>query len=171
MANSNAKPTAAPIEKANEDTSVPAPATPDTEDTTAVDTETTTPTTDVAQSAATTEENQTAAETDAPEVKESMKRNELNAIATEAGLANVSKYKDKAAVVSAIERVRAGEDVAAIDAELAPVEDDKEADANVEVEVAAPFYDLQTDRNRSAGETYKTTEARANELRGRSLVK
>lgn len=105
------------------------------------------------------------------EVSESMKRAELNAVATDAGLTNVSKYNDKATVVTAIERVRAGEDATAVDAELAPAPADDSEAASVEVEVTAAFYDMKTLSNRSVGDKYQTTEERATELRGRKLVK
>lgn len=110
-------------------------------------------------------------DTEVVEVKASMKRAELNDIAAEAGLTNVSSYKDRATVVTAIERVLAGEGAEAVDAELAPVEDDDEAAASVEVEVTASFYDMKTNASRSVGDKYKTTEERASELRGRKLVK
>lgn len=102
-------------------------------------------------------------------VKESMKRAELDAVATEEGLANASKYKDKAAVVAAVERVRAGEVATDVDTELTPVVDN--GGDTVEVEVINPFYDLQANKNRNAGVKYKTTETRASELRGHKLVK
>lgn len=105
------------------------------------------------------------------EVSASMKRAELDGIATEAGLTNVSSYKDKATVVTAIERVRAGGNAEAIDAELAPVADSDEAAETVEVEVTGAFYDMKTQTNRGVGDKYKTTEERATELRGRKLVK
>lgn len=103
------------------------------------------------------------------EVKESMKRDELNAIATEEGLANASKYKDKAAVVAAVERVRAGEDAGIVDGDVTPVVED--SGATVEVEVINPFYDLEEKKNRTAGTKYTTTETRASELRGHKLIK
>lgn len=108
-------------------------------------------------------------EVEKPEVKESMKRDELNAIATEEGLTNVSTYKDKAAVVAAVERVRAGEDASVVDEELTPVVDNGTGD--VEVEVANPFYDLEAKKHRKAGDSYKTTESRAAKLRGLNLLK
>jgi hypothetical protein len=45
-------------------------------------------------------------------------REELNQLATDAGLADAAKYPDKPAVADAINRVRAGEDAAAVNAEL-----------------------------------------------------
>jgi len=54
-----------------------------------------------------------------------------------------------------------------------PIEesDDEEIATTVDVEVTAPFYDMKTQANRGVGDKYKTTEARATELRGRSLIK
>lgn len=174
--------TAAPVNKASDtDAATPAPvADPATDTNVAVqggaaaqvptnDTpENTEPTTDVAQSAATNE----ASTNDTPEVQPvdgNLKRPELNALATEAGLMNVGKYKTKDDVISAIERVRAGEDASTVDSELAPVADDKGGD--VEVTVSNPFYDLQGKAHRAVGQSYKTTETRAAELRGRGLIK
>jgi hypothetical protein len=56
-------------------------------------------------------------------------RAELNKLAADAGLTNAEKYPNKPAVANAINRVRAGEDPAAVDAELAPkpADDDKTA--------------------------------------------
>lgn len=103
------------------------------------------------------------------EVKESMKREELNTIAAQEGLASASKYKDKAAVVEAVERVRAGADAAEVDAELAPeVEDTGD---RTQVEASAPFYDLQGKKYRKAGEKFSTSATRAGELRGLKLIK
>lgn len=102
-------------------------------------------------------------------VSEGMKRKELDAVAAEAGLTNVSKYKDKSVVVSAIERVRAGEDAAAVDGELTP--EVPEAGAGTEVEAVNPFYDLEGKKTRKAGDKFKVTETRAAELRGHKLIK
>lgn len=103
------------------------------------------------------------------EVKESMKREELNTIAAQEGLASASKYKDKAAVVEAVERVRAGADAAEVDAELAPVVED--TGDRTQVEASAPFYDLQGKKYRKAGEKFSTSATRAGELRGLKLIK
>lgn len=103
------------------------------------------------------------------EVKESMKRVELDAIATEEGLTNASKYKDKSVVVAAVERVRAGEDASVVDEELTPVVNNGGGD--VEVEVVNPFFDLEVKTQRKPGDKYKTTETRASELRGHKLIK
>lgn len=51
----------------------------------------------------------------------------------------------------------------------APVE--KATNGKVDVEVANPFYDLEGNKNRKAGEAYQTTEKRAAELRGLKLIK
>jgi hypothetical protein len=47
-------------------------------------------------------------------------RADLDKLAHDAGLADASKYPNKPAVADAINRVRAGEDAAAVNAELAP---------------------------------------------------
>ena len=47
-------------------------------------------------------------------------RAELDKLATEAGLTDAAKYPNKPAVADAINRVRAGEDPAAVNAEQAP---------------------------------------------------
>lgn len=103
------------------------------------------------------------------EVKESMKRPELDAVAVEEGLTNASKYKDKAAVVAAVERVRAGEVASDVDTELTPVAPVTGAD--VEVEAAGPFFDLIAKATRKTGDKFKVTETRAAELRGHKLIK
>ena len=103
------------------------------------------------------------------EVKESMKRAELDAIATEAGLTNASKYKDKAAVVAAVERVRAGEAASDVDTDVTPVV--SPAGADNEVEAISPFFDLTAKTARVAGDKFKVTETRAAELRGHKLIK
>jgi hypothetical protein len=103
------------------------------------------------------------------EVKESMKRKELDAVAVEEGLANASKYKDKSVVVAAVERVRAGEDASVVDEELTPVVDNGGGD--VEVEVVNPYYDLEVKTHRKPGDKYKTTDSRAAMLRGKKLIK
>ena len=115
------------------------------------------------------ENNDEPEQSELPEVKESMKRADLDAIAADEGLTNVSKYKDKAAVVAALERVRAGEDASTVDEELTPVVNNGGGD--VEVEVVSPFYDLQVKTQRQPGDKYKTTETRASELRGHKLIK
>ena len=133
------------------------------------------PATDSNVAAPSSTENETPpVEDDAPEVEqvevsESMKRAELDDVAAEAGLASVKSYKDKATVVDAINRVRAGADVNAVNEELAPSVDD--SGDKVEVTILAPFYDLEGKATRYAGTTYQTTQARASELRGRKLVK
>lgn len=103
------------------------------------------------------------------EVKESMKRAELDAVAAEAGLTNASKYKDKAAVVAAVERVRGGEVATDVDTELTPVV--PPAGADNEVEAISPFFDLTAKTARVAGDKFKVTETRAAELRGHKLIK
>ena len=47
----------------------------------------------------------------------------------------------------------------------------KQETGKTEVTVISPFYDLEAKKDRRAGETYKTTAARATKLRSRSLVK
>src|ERR687886_161066 len=47
-------------------------------------------------------------------------REELNQLATDAGLSDAAKYANKPAVADAINRVCGGEDAAAVNAELAP---------------------------------------------------
>ena len=47
-------------------------------------------------------------------------RSELDKLASEAGLTDAAKYPNKPAVADAINRVRAGENAAAVNAELAP---------------------------------------------------
>src|SRR3954471_22777193 len=47
-------------------------------------------------------------------------REELNQMAVDAGLTDAAKYSNKPAVADAINRVNAGEDAAAVNAELAP---------------------------------------------------
>jgi len=47
-------------------------------------------------------------------------RAELDKLAVDAGLTEASKYPNKPAVADAINRVRAGEDAATVNAELAP---------------------------------------------------
>src|SRR4051794_24914610 len=47
-------------------------------------------------------------------------REELNQLATNAGLTDAAKYTNKLAVADAINRVNAGEDAATVNAELAP---------------------------------------------------
>lgn len=172
---------AAPVKKQTTEPSTPAPAAPTTNP--ANDPTVVPPVADPATPAApSTEENATppvenGAAAQAPvndepapvEVKESMKRAELDAVALEAGLTNVTTYKDKAAVVAAIERVRGGEDANVVDEELKPVVNSGEA--NVEIEVTTPFFDADQNVPRRAGAKYMVTEERAAKLRGLNLAK
>jgi len=103
------------------------------------------------------------------EVKASMKREELNEIALAAGLADVATYKDKNAVVEAINRVRNEEEAYTVNEEFKAVAQDENGD--VEVEVVAPFYDAEAHADRRAGKKFKVTEDRANKLRSLKLVK
>lgn len=190
MAKSNNQRTAAPVNKQTTEPSAPvadpaaattpaAPTTNPANDPTVVpptdDTQTTVapqgaaaqaPVNDEPEAPATDDK---AAAVEPTEVKESMKREELNTIAAQEGLASASKYKDKAAVVEAVERVRAGADAAEVDAELAPVVED--TGSRTEVEASAPFYDLQGKKYRKAGDKFSTSATRAGELRGLKLIK
>ena len=56
-------------------------------------------------------------------------RQELDKLAAEAGLTDAGKYGNKPAVADAINRVRAGEDAATVNAELAPSPADSEKPA------------------------------------------
>ncbi len=60
-------------------------------------------------------------------------REELNKMAVDAGLTDTAKYPNKPAVADAINRVNAGEDAAAVNAELTsstPPDDDSGSDAS-----------------------------------------
>src|SRR4051794_1605196 len=64
---------------------------------------------------------------------EAHKKDELVKMATDAGLADAAKYANKAVIADAINRVKAGEDAAAVNAELAPdtsSEPDTDVDAS-----------------------------------------
>lgn len=185
MAKSNSKRTAAPVNKQTTEPSTPAPvadpaaATTPAAPTTNPENNPTVvpPVTDknvadpnVDDSDITeTENDDTTNQPEQVEVNTSMKRDALNAVAVEAGLTNVSKYKTKDDVVSAVERVRAGEDASAVDEELTPVV--AQAGATTEVEAVNPFYDLEGKTTRKAGDKFKVTETRAAELRGHKLIK
>lgn len=158
---------AAPVNKQTTEPSTPAPVAPTTNpenNPTVVP-----PVADPATSDPAQVQNDTSTEPEQVEVKEGMKRAELDAVAVEAGLTNVSTYKDKAVVVAAVERVRAGEDASVVDKELTPVVDNGSSD--VEVEVVSPFYDVEVKTYRKAGDKYKTSETRAGSLRSGKLVK
>lgn len=183
------KKTAAPAKKQTTEASAPKPAAPTTnpvndptvvppvtdknvadpnvDDSEIVDTETVTPPAGGETPVVTEEPTDEDEQIEDVEVKSSMKREKLNEIALAAGLASVETYSDKDVVVAAIERVRAGEHAADVDAGLKQVIDN----GDVEVEVVAPFYDVEVGTDRRAGTKYKTSKERATKLRSAKLVK
>src|SRR4051812_15181455 len=71
-------------------------------------------------------------------------RAELDKLAVDAGLKDAASYPNKPAVADAINRVRAGEDAAAVNAELAPqvtAQDETAGEASVAQKASAQVTD------------------------------